>query len=271
MKAIKKEIVEAINKEIGVNYSAERYRKLESLGVIKITPLDTDSMKERAMFYKEKLSKAEISKSEILDFMDNFMCCSVSELLIYLGKAKCHNVYELDQAIFEILDDIVFNKSNVESYASYTNEPAHYNLEGSTLSVGQDLISYSRLSRCFLPSNRDVSMEDELSKLSAILNIDESRLSCIDKSSHYSILLDGKQIGIWSEDLMNNFYEESLDIYNAEHHDEDFCNECCNKDYCKYKDNTISLNRKLISDELNVPIFSISSLLVALNRKVIYK
>lgn len=84
-------------------------------------------------------------------------------------------------------------------------------------------------------------MEDELSNLSATLNIDESRLSYIDKNSHYSILLDSTQIGIWSEDLMDSFYEESLDVYNAEYHDEDFCNESCNEDYCKYKDNTIKL------------------------------
>lgn len=265
MKTIKERVAQAINVKLGVNYSSARYCELEDLGIIKTTYLNNDSMKDKAKIYK-----AKISNQDIIREMDNFMGYSVEEFLVHLGRKKCSDVYEIDNAVVEILKGEVFHNNDIESYTDGTGQPAYYYLQNSNLKIGEDLVSYHRCSRCFTPSNREFCIDDELSKIATILNIGESRLSSVNKGSYYSILLDNNQIGIWSLDLMDDFYEESEDIYRAEHHSKDFCDECLEGEYCKYTDDSLDLSKKLISDELNVPIFSIDSLLKAINRKVIY-
>ena len=191
MKTIKERIAQAINQKLGVNYSTARYCELEDLGIIKITPLNNDSMIEKARVYKRKISSQDIIRE-----MDNFMGCSVEEFLVNLGRRKCSNIYEVDDAIIEVLETEVFRNSNIESYTGYTDEPATYYLQGGTLKIGEDLVSYHRDSRCFIPSKREACINDELFKIATVLNIGESRLSSVNKDSYYSILLDDNQIGI---------------------------------------------------------------------------
>lgn len=262
----KERIAKAINEKLGVNYSTKRYKDLSDLGIVKITPINNDSMEDMAKVYKTRLTN-----QDIIENMDNFMNYSVSEFLVRLGRMRCSNAYEVDSAIFEILEPGVFNEARIENHAGYSDEPACLYLEDSNLKLGEDLVSYHRCSRCFAPSKRDASLEEELSNIATILNIGEDRLSCSKQDSYYSILLDGNQIGIWSLDLMDDFYEESEDIYKSEHHSKDVCEECMSGEYCKYQDDSLDLSKNLISDELNAPIFSISSLLEAINREVIDK
>ena len=42
---------------------------------------------------------------------------------------------------------------------------------------------------------------------------------------------------------MDDFYEESEDIYRAEHHSKDFCDECLEGEYCKYTDDSLDLSK----------------------------
>lgn len=88
------------------------------------------------------------------------------------------------------------------------------------------------------------------------------------KDSYYVVLLDNEELGIWSKELMKEYQDEAVEFKNLGNHMAAFCDECISGEYCKYADDTSVLSKELLSDKLNLPIFSISELTKKLDRHV---
>ncbi|MBQ9000037.1 MAG: hypothetical protein IJ086_15275, partial [Clostridium sp.] len=117
MKNIKPETIQAMNKKLGLNYSEDRYSLLEDLKVISITTMDTESTEELSSMYKEKLFKLPLHKNDILNEMENCMDMTVSEMLISLGRKKCLDTYEVNNAVVTVLKKAVLSESKIETYS----------------------------------------------------------------------------------------------------------------------------------------------------------
>ena len=101
------------------------------------------------------------------------------------------------------------------------------------------------------------------------LSIDELRLKSINEGGYYTILLDDEPIGIWSLNLMDNFSEESHDIYQLEHHEEEHCFNCIDETVpiCERVTNCNKI--KLVS--LNRAVYIVLLMTISENRKTVVK
>ena len=251
--------VNVINNLLEKKYSKERIEALINNNVLKVYQIT--EINELVAFYCKRIDSRDIT-SNIINNIDK----SISDYIIELGKEKCNNVlvsFE-NNLLVEIINDSIFNnKLEVTCHSYYMDNECIYSINNST--IGFDAPSYLRDTRCF-NKELNLSFEEAMSKLEVMLNIEENRLYYNFNKEHecYYIYLDKNLIGIWNQKLIQDFLDESNDIYNSEHHSELDCFDCIHENPCKYADENTSFERELISDKLNLPIFSIMSLCNAL-------
>lgn len=268
IKNVNEEIALKLNEGLDVQYSEKRYNVLLKGDFIEVFEMESNN--DLVEIYSKSLDKRSISRN-----ISNNIDKKVSEFIIELGKKECSNIHEFDGLIVKINSDYVFSdKSIILNTVCYPENLAEYYIYKYVEHIGNDCISYSRCCRCFMLNNIENSISEELDIISAILNLKEGQLNVRSENSpelgeYYVISLNGKTLGVWSQDLLDNFYEESEDVRIGENHDEDTCSNCMADEYCKFKDEKVILSRELLSDKLNMPIFSIQLLLDTLNRDVI--
>lgn len=260
LKNIDDKITLKLNKLIQKNYSTYKYNLLIYTKQISVYQLE--NKKDKALFYKNLLSR-----DLILEHLENNLEISIEDYLIELGEKYISNVYTADDIYLEVkVNDSLSSDSEIININYYPDNTTTYYTDSHK--IGWDCTSYHRDCRCFMLPNMSHSFFEALEKLSFNLNLDENQLKIEEMDNYYLISLDDEILGVWSQELLDNFYDESEDIRLYENHNSYWCDECIEGNYCKYSDPDISLEKKLLSDELNIPIFSISLLLEKLNRKV---
>lgn len=260
LKSINDEIVLKLNSLIKKNYSIAQYNSLIQSKFISIYKVENKS--EVAKLYKKLLNR-----DIILQNLDDNLEKNIEDYLIDLGKEYLNNIYYEDNIVLKVFTNKIFDPDiEIENTTDYPDSLSSYYIDNHK--IGEDCTSYHRESRCFMLSDTSKSIYDELNTLSFVLNLDENRLKAEKKCDYYLINLDNNPIGVWSQKLLDDFYEESEDIRLAENHSEDWCSDCTEGNYCKYSDPNNNLEKELISDKLNIPIFSIDLLLKKLGKKI---
>lgn len=261
LKNINQEITLKLNNLIKKNYSKNTYNLLIDSEEIIVYKLE--NKREKALLYKKLLNNNLI----LLDLEEN-LDINIEDYLIKLGEKYLSNIYTIDDIYLEIkINDSLNSNSEIININDYTDNTAFYYMD--SRKIGWDCTSYHRDCRCFMLPGMASSFPKVLEKLSFNLNLDENQLKVEEKDNYYIISLNNEILGIWSQKILDDFYDESEDIRLAESHDEYLCDDCTEDNRCKYSDPNNSFAKKLLSDELNIPIFSIDLLLKKLNREVV--